>query len=92
MSDELRQLEQKRSELSRELQKADQQIVKMRIQFDKIDCPLICPKCKLPDSHWQVYTTYNPFAKKAWEYRAMKLRCKHCGYELVESIETEHGN
>lgn len=92
MSDRLKELERQRAETEKRLHDVDVEIHQIQQGMEAINRPLICPKCKTPETLWAVYTTYDPFGKIAWEYRGIKLTCKHCGYELVEVVQTEQGN
>lgn len=86
----LESLEKQREIALNNLHDIDDKMAHMKAGIALIKKPLSCPKCQT--NEWVVYVTYDPFHKIAWEDRTIKLVCKNCKYELVEHVETEHGN
>jgi len=87
MSDEFFQLKKKRLELKKQLELIEEKIKQLEKIERTIDLPIKCPQCGSTD--WYVRANYNPFKKKAYEDRKIKITCKKCGFSKIEHVVTE---
>jgi len=84
MSTELKILEERKKRLLENLKFVEDSIEKEKIRIKKIKKEVRCPKCK--SNNWRIYSSHNPFKKKAFEKRTMRICCINCGFEWVEEV------